>query len=353
MNNAIKAYSAQNAQSDLAPFSFTQRALQNDEVLVDILYCGVCHSDIHQTRNEWGGSMYPMVPGHEIVGRVKAVGKQVKNFTLGEIVGIGCLVDACHHCAHCDAHEEQFCNDAVFTYNTLDKHTQPQRPTFGGYAQQIIAQQAMVLKIGENLQKNLAAATPLLCAGITTYSPLKAWNVKKGTKVAVLGLGGLGHMAVKLAAAMGAEVTVLSTSPSKKADAQRLGAQHFYLVNDSATFDTLANHFDIIINTVSANIDYNPYLFLLKVKGVMLLLGIQPSPSTVMALPLVMGKRIITGSLIGGIQETQEMLDFCNQHNIFSDIEMIAMHQINEAYDRTLKSDVKYRFVIDIQNSLK
>lgn len=342
---SVKAYAAYDAGSDLKPFEFKQREMKGGDVLIDITYCGVCHSDIHFAKGEWPGSIFPMVPGHEVIGKIVKIGSEVKKFKEGQNVGVGCFVNSCKSCYTCNNNEEQFCNDTIFTYNSVEKETG--RPTYGGYSKQIIVNEDFVLKIGENLSKDLARSAPLLCAGITTYSPLKRWNIKKGEKVAVVGLGGLGHMAIKFAVAFGADVTVLSTSKSKEADANALGAHHFALTTDAKTMEGLAGSFDYILNTVSANIDYNIYLNLLKVGGDMTLVGIQPEPSKVMAASLVLKKRSISGSLIGGIKETQEMLDFCDKNNIFSDIELIKMEEINKAYSRMLKSDVKYRFVID------
>ncbi len=298
-----------------------------------------------------GGTIYPIVPGHEIIGQITQIGQNVKNFSIGEVVGIGCMVGACKQCDSCTEHKEQFCNQTIFTYNSQD--TISKRQTFGGYATEIIANQDFVLKIGENLQKSLSRTAPLLCAGITTYSPLKKWITKEGMKVAILGLGGLGHIAIKLANSMGAEVTVLSTSPSKELDAKNLGAHHFELTTQKDAFTKLTNKFDVIINSVSANLDYNPYMSTLKTEGVMVLLGIQPNPSTIDAMSLIYGQKILTGSLIGGIKETQEMLDYCNKHNILCDIEEINISDINNAYERMLKSDVKYRFVINNKKSFK
>ena len=347
--NTVKSYASLNASSQLAPFSFDQRELTENDVLIDILYCGVCHSDVHQARNEWGGSMFPMVPGHEIIGKVTQVGSNVKNHNVGDVVGIGCMVSSCKTCHTCQDNEEQFCGDLLWTYNSFEKKAG--RQTFGGYATEIIANQDFVLKIGANLKKDLARTAPLLCAGITTYSPLKQWGIKKGDKVAIMGLGGLGHMAIKFAHSFGCEVTVLSTSKNKEEDAMKLGADHFVVTSNKDDIMQLNNKFDFILNTVSANIEYATYLQLLKPRGKMILVGIQPQPSVVPAGALVMGKRVLAGSLIGGIKETQEMLDYCDKHNIFSDIEVIKMEEINEAYERMMKADVKYRFVIDIQNS--
>jgi uncharacterized zinc-type alcohol dehydrogenase-like protein len=290
--------------------------------------------------------MYPMVPGHEIVGRVTAVGAHVKGFKPGDLAGVGCMVDSCRTCPSCQRQLEQFCEKGcAWSYNSteMDRKT----PTFGGYSSSVVVDEAFTLKVSPKL--DLAAAAPLLCAGITTYSPLRQWKTKKGDKVGVVGLGGLGHMAVKLAAAMGAEVTMLSTSKSKEPDARKLGAHHFALTSDDATFKRLAGHFDLIIDTISAPHDYNKYLGLLRVEGAMVLLGVPPEPTPVAAIALIGGRKILTGSLIGGIQETQEMLDFCAEHGIVSDIELIPVQQVNEAYERMLKNDVRYRFVLDMK----
>jgi uncharacterized zinc-type alcohol dehydrogenase-like protein len=316
------------------------------DVQIEIAYCGICHSDIHQVRDEWGGSKYPMVPGHEIVGKVTAVGAHVKKFQVGDLAGVGCLVDSCRTCPSCQRQLEQFCEKgAAFSYNSteMDRKTITQ----GGYSSSIVTDEAFVLKISPKL--DLAAAAPLLCAGITTYSPLRHWNTKKGDKVGVVGLGGLGHMAVKIAAAMGAEVTMLSTSKSKEADARKLGAHYFGLTSDDATFKRLAGQFDLIIDTISAPHDYNKYLSLLRLEGAMVLLGVPPAPTPVAAGSLIFGRKVLTGSLIGGIAETQEMLDFCAEHGIVSEIELIPVQQVNEAYERMLKNDVRYRFVLDMK----
>ncbi|MBK9796340.1 MAG: NAD(P)-dependent alcohol dehydrogenase [Holophagaceae bacterium] len=341
-----KAYAAAAATAPLAPFQLERRTPGPHDVQIEIAYCGICHSDIHQVRNEWGNSTYPMVPGHEIVGKVTAVGAQVKGFKVGDLAGVGCLVDSCRTCPSCQRQLEQFCEKgAAFSYNgtEMDRKTVTQ----GGYSSSIVTDEAFVLKISPKL--DLAATAPLLCAGITTYSPLRHWKTKQGDRVGVVGLGGLGHMAVKLAAAMGAEVTMLSTSKSKEADARRLGAQNFGLTSDPATFKKLAGHFDLIIDTISAPHDYNQYLGLLRVEGAMVLLGVPPEPTPVSAFPLIMGRRTLSGSLIGGIRETQEMLDFCAQHGIVSDIELIPVQQVNEAYERMMKNDVRYRFVLDMK----
>ncbi|WP_379088652.1 NAD(P)-dependent alcohol dehydrogenase [Pedobacter sp. UC225_65] len=342
-----KAYAAQQADQPLGPFKLDRREPGADDVEIKILYSGVCHSDIHTARNEWGGTMYPVVPGHEIVGKVTRVGSAVSKFKVGDTVGVGCFVDSCGHCNNCKDHQEQYCeNGHTQTYNSYsqDKKT----ITYGGYSSHIVVTQGFVLNVSDKLP--LANVAPLLCAGITTYSPLKHWGVKKGHKVAVVGLGGLGHMAVKIASSMGAEVTMLSRSPEKEKDATALGAHHFALTTEKANMKALANTFDFIIDTVSAKHDYNEYLALLRTNGVMVLLGVPPTPSEVSAVNLIFGRRSLVGSLVGGIKETQEMLDYCAEHNISADIELIKMDQINEAFERTLTGDVHYRFVIDMES---
>ena len=341
-----KAFAAASSTSALGPFQIERRAAGPHDIQIEIAYCGICHSDIHQVRDEWGGATYPMVPGHEIVGRVTAVGGHVKNFKPGDLAGVGCLVDSCRTCASCARNLEQFCEKgAAFTYNgtEMDRKT----PTFGGYSASVVVDEAFVLHISPKL--DLAAVAPLLCAGITTYSPLRHWKTKKGDKVGIVGLGGLGHMAVKIAAAMGAEVTMLSTSPSKEADARKLGATGFGLTSDDSTFKRLAGHFDLIIDTISAPHDYNKYLGMLRIEGSMVLLGVPPAPTPVAAISLIFGRKTLSGSLIGGIAETQEMLDFCAEHGIVSEIELIPVQQVNEAYERMLKADVRYRFVLDMK----
>ncbi|QWP77000.1 NAD(P)-dependent alcohol dehydrogenase [Lysobacter sp. K5869] len=339
------AYAAQNAHSSLAPFSIERREPGPDDVLIDILYCGVCHSDIHQARDEWGGSIFPMVPGHEIVGRVARVGANVTAFKAGDAVGVGCFVDSCRECAQCKAGEEQYCDQGMTgTYNSTERGNGA--PTYGGYSTRIVVDQAYVLRIPESIPLDRAA--PLLCAGITTYSPLRHYGVKAGDELAVVGLGGLGHMAVKLAVAMGARVTVLSTSESKREAALALGAHAFAATREKETFKRLARSFDFVIDTVSGEHDYNAYLSLLKVDGTMVLLGVPEKPAAVAAGSLIMQRRKLGGSLIGGIRETQEMLDFCAEHGVASDIELIGIEAINEAYERMIKGDVRYRFVIDI-----
>lgn len=343
--NKTKAYAAYDSISPLRDYQLERRDLHADDVQIEILYCGVCHTDIHQVRNEWGGSMYPMVPGHEIVGRVTAIGSAVTKFKTGDLAGVGCLVDSCRECDKCKEGLEQFCeNGSVGTYNSKEKDGKT--ITYGGYSKLIVTREDFVLKVSDKL--DLKAVAPLLCAGITTYSPLRHWKVGKGHKVGVLGLGGLGHMAVKFASSFGAEVTMLSHSPSKEADAKRLGAHRFALTSDPKTLTSLKKYFDFIIDTVSAPHDYNVYLNLLDTDGIMICVGAPPAPAQVLGFNLIGERRSIAGSLIGGIPETQEMLDYCAEHNIVSDVEMIPMQDINTAYERMMKGDVKYRFVIDL-----
>lgn len=341
----VKAYAAQQADKPLAPFQLTRRETGPEDVEIEILYCGVCHSDIHTARNEWGGTVYPAVPGHEIVGKVTRVGQKVSRFKAGDTVGVGCFVDSCRTCNSCKEGNEQYCeNGNSQTYNSLEQDKKT--ITYGGYSTHIVVTEHFVLNIPDNLP--LEKVAPLLCAGITTYSPMKHWGVKKGDTVGVVGLGGLGHMAVKLASSMGAEVTMLSRSPEKEKDAAELGARHFALTTDKEAMQGLTGTFNFIIDTVSAPHDYNEYLELLKTNGIMVLLGAPPEPSDVQAARLIFGRRSLVGSLVGGIKETQEMLDYCAEHNITSDVEVIPISQINEAYERTLKGDVRYRFVIDM-----
>jgi uncharacterized zinc-type alcohol dehydrogenase-like protein len=342
---ATNAYAAQNPTTPLAPFQFDRREPGAHDVQIEILYCGVCHSDIHQVRDEWGGSIFPMVPGHEIVGRIVKVGDKVTRFKIGELAGVGCFIDSCRVCSNCKAGEEQYCDEGmVGTYNGRERATNA--PTYGGYSTTIVVDENYTLHISDKLP--LEGVAPLLCAGITTYSPLRHLTVGKGHRVGVMGLGGLGHMGVKLAAAMGAEVTMLSTSPSKEADAKRLGAHDFLLTTDKAAVKAKQNYFDFILNTVSADHEYGPFMQLLRTNGTMIVVGVPPNPSTMPAFDLIMKRRSIMGSLIGGIRETQEMLDFCAKHNIVSDVEVINISQINQAYERVIKGDVRYRFVIDI-----
>ncbi|CAN5401113.1 NAD(P)-dependent alcohol dehydrogenase [soil metagenome] len=348
MPTSAKGFAAHSADTPLSPFSFDRRDPQANDVAIDILFCGVCHSDLHTARSEWGGTLYPCVPGHEIVGRVIATGDGVTTFAVGEIVGVGCMVDSCGHCPSCADGLEQYCETTGFvgTYNSPD--TVIGGHTLGGYSDHIVVDQGFVLKIGHD-QKDLAAVAPLLCAGITTYSPLKHWKVRPGQKVGIVGLGGLGHMGVKIAAAMGAEVYVFSTSPSKRDDAKRLGATDLIVSKDEAQMAAHANSFDFILNTVAASHNLDPFMELLKRDGTMTLLGVpeHPHPSPAIG-NLVFKRRALAGSLIGGIAETQEMLDFCASHGLVSDIEMIRMDEIDPAFDRMAKSDVKYRFVIDM-----
>jgi len=339
-----KAYAALSATKPLQPFRLERRDPRPDDIVIEIAYCGICHSDIHTARGEWGPTAYPCVPGHEIVGKVVAVGNKVRKFKPGDLAGVGCLVDSCGTCRPCRAGEEQFCQKHIsFTYNSteLDGKT----PTQGGYSTHIVVREKYALQIKKGVP--LARVAPLLCAGITTYSPLKRHGIKKGQRVGVVGLGGLGHMAVKLARAMGAHVTVFSTSPGKERDAKRLGANAFVLTTKPEHFEPLTGTLDFIIDTVSARHDFTPYLMALKNDATMVLVGASPHPSEVLASSLIMGRKRLAGSLIGGVQETQEMLDFCFRKKIFCDIELIPAADINEAYERTIKGDVKYRFVID------
>jgi alcohol dehydrogenase (NADP+) len=338
------AYAAQSATAPLAPFDFQRRDVGNHDIEIEILYCGVCHSDLHTVRSEWQGTSYPCVPGHEIIGRVMKVGPHVSKFQVGETAGVGCMVDSCRTCANCQENLEQFCPDKTFTYNSPDKHLGG--TTFGGYSQSIVVDEAFVLHIPENL--DMAASAPLLCAGITTYSPLRHHNVTAGQKVGVVGLGGLGHMGVKLAKAMGAHVVVFTTSANKVDDALRLGADEVVNSKNADEMQKHLNSFHFILDTVSAQHDINAYFLLLKRDGNLTQVGVPADPLSVDVGSLIFGRRSFSGSLIGGIKETQEMLDFCGKHDITSDIELIPIEQINEAYDRLEKSDVKYRFVIDM-----
>jgi uncharacterized zinc-type alcohol dehydrogenase-like protein len=341
----IKAYAAQSPDARLAPFQIERRALRPGDIQIEILYSGVCHSDIHMARNEWGQTIYPVVPGHEIVGRVTAVGKDVTKFKTGDLAGVGVIVDSCRKCVNCRKGLEQYCTvGMVGTYSAHDLISG--EITYGGYSKQIVTDQDFVLRIPEKLP--LEGVAPLLCAGITTYSPLRHWNVGKGHKLGVVGLGGLGHMALKFGAAFGAEVTMLSTSPQKEADARRLGAHKFALTSDRAQMKQLAGYFDFILDTVSAKHDYNEYLKLVTTDGVMMCVGIPPVPAEIELFTLMGGRRSLAASGIGSTGETQEMLDYCAERGISSDVELIDMSYINEAYERMLKSDVRYRFVIDM-----
>ena len=348
----IKAlgYAAQSANSPLAPFRFERRQPGTRDVQIEILYCGVCHSDVHTARNEWRDAVYPVVPGHEIVGRVTGVGREVRKFREGDLAGVGCMVDSCRHCINCDEGFEQYCDHGfTMTYNSPDPHTGAM--TYGGYSNSIVVDEDFVLRIPEKLDP--AAVAPLLCAGITTYSPLRQWKVGKGHKVGVVGLGGLGHMAVKLAHAMGAQVVLFTTSPGKTQDALRLGADEVVVSKDADAMAKHAGSFDFILNTVAAPHNLDAYLVLLKRDGTMTLVGApaEPHPSPTV-FNLIFKRRRLAGSLIGGIAETQEMLDFCAEHGIVADIEIIPVQDINEAWERMIRSDVKYRFVIDM-SSLK
>lgn len=339
------AYATHNSDSPLTPFNFDRRSPEANDVLIEILYCGVCHSDIHQARNEWGNARYPMVPGHEIVGKVKAVGNSVTEFKVGETVGVGCLVNSCRTCPDCQQSLEQYCNSPTFTYNSADPVSGGN--TYGGYSSQIVVDKNFVLRISDKL--NPAAAAPLLCAGITTYSPLMHWRISKSDKVGIVGLGGLGHMGVKFARALGAHVVLFTTSPGKVDDAIRLGAHEVVISKDESAMQQHVQSFDLILNTVAAPHNLDSFTALLKRDGTLCLVGVpdHPHPSPAVG-NLIFKRRQIAGSLIGGLKETQEMLDYCAEHNIVSDIEIIPIQQINEAYERMLKSDVKYRFVIDL-----
>lgn len=346
----VKAYGAENKDADLKQMNIERREVTPKDIEIDILFCGVCHSDLHTARNDWGGTIYPAVPGHEIVGRVTRVGAEVTKLKVGDIAAVGCLVDSCRTCDSCKKDLEQYClNGFTGTYNGKEKYLGNQ--TFGGYSEKVVVDEHFVLKVPGNLDP--AAAAPLLCAGITTWSPLRHWNVTEGTKVAVVGLGGLGHMAIKLAKGLGAEVTLFSRTPSKEKDALDLGADAVIISTDESHMQSVKGKFDLIIDTVPYVHDVNPYIATLNISGTIVLVGylgpLEPMLNTV---PMILGRKKVAGSVIGGIAETQEMLDFCGEHNIVSDIEIIKMQAINEAYERMLKSDVRYRFVIDM-SSLK
>ena len=347
------AYATHAATDALTPFSFERREPRPEDVVIDILYCGICHSDIHMARNEWGGGThYPFVPGHEIIGRVTAVGNKVSQYKAGDLVGVGCLVDSCRHCASCNDGLEQYCeNGWTGTYGSEDKiGGTPHAHTFGGYSDTITVDERFVLRIPDNL--DAAAAAPLLCAGITTYSPLKHWKVGVGQKVGIIGLGGLGHMGVKFAHAMGAHVVMITTSPEKAADAQKLGANEVLISKDQAAMEAAVNSFDFLLNTIPVGHDVDPYMNLLKRDGAMVIVGSVEPLTHVNGVPFIFKRRSLAGSLIGGLPETEEMLDFCGEHDIACDIEMIDIKDVNTAYDRTVAGDVKYRFVIDM-TSLK
>jgi uncharacterized zinc-type alcohol dehydrogenase-like protein len=349
MSMNVIGYAAQSAKDALAPYRFSRRDPRPDDVVIEILYCGVCHSDLHQVRSDWGSwfpTTYPIVPGHEIIGRVVSVGPEIKRFKSGDHVGVGCMVDSCQHCEACEQGQEQYCAEiATYTYNHVDRRDK--MPTYGGYSEKIVVSDKFVLKIPDGL--DLKGAAPLLCAGITTWSPLRHWKAGKGSKVAVVGLGGLGHMALKLAKALGANVTLFTRSAGKEKDARRLGADNVVLSTDKGQMAAVQGRFNLIIDTIPYVHDLNHYLPSLSLNGTLVLVGypgvLEPALSTV---PLIMGRKSVAGSVIGGIAETQELLDFCGKHGITSDVEMINIQNINEAYERMLKSDVKYRFVIDM-----
>jgi uncharacterized zinc-type alcohol dehydrogenase-like protein len=339
-----KSYAAQSPDTDLTPWTFERREVGPHDVRIEIAFCGVCHSDLHQIKNEWFPGIFPMVPGHEIVGRISQVGGHVKKFKVGELAGVGCMVDSCQVCGNCQDGLEQYCLEGnTQTYNNLGRDGQP---TYGGYSTTIVVREEFVVSVSDKL--DLAAVAPLLCAGITTYSPLRYWKVGRGHKLAVVGLGGLGHMGVKFGVAFGAEVTVLSTSPSKEADAKALGAHHFVVTSDEEQLKAVQGSFDFILDTVAADHDIPLYLSLLKTSGTHILVGAPPKPMEIPAFALIPGRKSVAGSTIGGIAETQEMLDFCAEHDIVSDIELIDIKDITAAYERMVKGDVRYRFVIDI-----
>ncbi|GAA4149760.1 NAD(P)-dependent alcohol dehydrogenase [Chryseobacterium ginsenosidimutans] len=344
----VKAFGAESATADLKEMNIERRETTPKDVEIEILYCGVCHSDLHTARNDWGGAMYPAVPGHEIVGRITKIGDEVTKFKVGDLAAVGCMVDSCGHCESCKHDLEQYClNGFTGTYNGKDVHLGGH--TLGGYSQKVVVTEGFVLKVPENL--DLAAVAPLLCAGITTWSPLRHWNVGPNSKVAVVGLGGLGHMAIKLAKGLGAEVTLFSRTPGKTDDAKQLGADHVVISTDDSQMEAVKGKYDLIIDTVPYVHDVNPYVSTLNINGTLVIVGylggLEPILQTV---PMILGRRSVAGSVIGGIAETQEMLDFCGEHNIVSEIELIKMQDINEAYERMLKSDVRYRFVIDMQS---
>jgi alcohol dehydrogenase (NADP+) len=346
MTMNVLGYAAPSAKAELAPYQFKRRDIRADDVVIEILYCGICHSDVHHVNNDWGGTTYPIVPGHEIIGRVVNVGPDVTRFKPGDHVGVGCMVDSCQHCAACQQGLEQYCEEGpTLTFDNLDRHDQMR--TFGGYSEKIIVREKFVLRIPEGL--DLKGAGPLLCAGITSWSPLRHWRVREGTNVGVVGLGGLGHMMLKLAKALGTNVTLFSRSPGKEQDAHRLGADNVVISTDANQMAAVNNKFDLIIDTVPYTHDINPYMPSLAINGTLVIVGflgnLEPTLNTV---PLIMRRKSVAGSVIGGIAETQELLDFCGEHEITADVEVIKVQDVNEAYKRMLKSDVKYRFVIDM-----
>jgi len=349
--NNIKAFGTEGAQASLNEMKIQRRAITSKDIEIDILFCGVCHSDLHTARNDWGGTIYPSVPGHEIIGRITKVGDAVSKFKVGDLAGVGCLVGSCGVCPSCKKNLEQYCVPGfVGTYNGKDKHLGGH--TFGGYSEKVVVDENFVLRIPENLDP--AAAAPLLCAGITTWSPLRHWNVKKGDHIAVVGLGGLGHMAIKLAKALGANVTLFSRSPEKEKDAKDLGADAVIISTDAQQMASVKAKFDLIIDTVPYVHDVNEYIPTLNVSGTIVMVGyLGPLDPMLNTVPMILGRKSVAGSVIGGIAETQEMLDFCGEHNIVSEIEIIKMQEINEAYERMLKSDVRYRFVIDMASLKK
>ncbi len=344
---SVKAYGTDSPEAELIQMNIERREVTSKDVGIDILYCGVCHSDLHFARNDWGMTQYPVVPGHEIVGRVTHVGDGVSKYKKGDLVAVGCLVDSCRSCKNCKADLEQYCPEWVGTYGGFDKHLETN--THGGYSETIVVDEAFVLRVPEIL--DAAGVAPILCAGITTWSPLRHWNVGKGSKVAVVGLGGLGHMAIKLASALGAHVTLFSRSPNKVEDARALGTDDVIISTEETQMEDAAGRFDVIIDTVPYEHDLNPYVGTLATNGTLVVVGyLGPLDPMLVTVPLIMGRKSVAGSLIGGIAETQELLDFCGEHNITSDIEVIKMQDINKAYQRMLKSDVKYRFVIDMKS---
>ncbi|WP_440999105.1 NAD(P)-dependent alcohol dehydrogenase [Fodinibius sp. SL11] len=345
--NTVNAFAAHDPEADLEPYNIERRGVKDDDVKIEITYCGVCHSDIHQVRNDWNNSKYPVVPGHEIIGRVTEVGSNVEDFSEGQLVGVGCMVDSCQQCKHCKNDLEQFCEEgAVLTYNGPDEHLGGH--TFGGYSEQIVVDKEFVLNVPDNIDTN--AAAPLLCAGITTWSPLRHWNVQEGDKVGVIGLGGLGHMGVKFADALGAEVVMITRSPEKADDAKRLGADEVLISTDQEQMNEHEGSFDFLLNTIPVKHDLDPYIQLLAVDATMVLVGAIEPLEEMHGGGLIGGRKRVAGSIIGGIKETQEMLDFCGEHEITCDIEMIDIQNINEAYERVVNSDVKYRFVIDMKS---